>query len=167
MVSWDEFDAIAPEMAPRVRARFDAYQHKVVATLRKDGSPRISGVEATFKDGELWLGMMEGSLKAIDLRRDPRLALHSATEDPPESPNDMAGTVIDAKIAGRAIEVTDPAALHAFSDEQGDDAEPPTSFHLFKVDLAEVVLVSLGDPADHLVIETWREGRGVRRIERR
>ncbi len=165
MVSWQEFAGIAPDMATRAQARFDAYRHKVVATLRKDGSPRISGVEASFKNGELWLGMMEGSLKALDLRRDPRLALHSATEDPPDQPDDMPGAVVDVKASGRAIEVTDREAIGAYAPPTDDGATP--FFHLFKVDLTEVVLVSLGDPPDHLVIETWRAGKGVRRIERR
>jgi len=116
-----------------VRARFEAYKHKTMATLRKDGSPRISGMEASFSDGELWLGTMSGSRKALDLRRDPRLALHSAT-------NDAEMAAGDAKIAGTAVEVSD---------------------HRFRVDLTEVVLTSLGgDPPDHLVIESWQQGKG-------
>jgi hypothetical protein len=38
----------------------------------------------------------------------------------------------------------------------------------FRVDLTEVVLTSLGgDPPDHLVIESWQQGKGYRRVERR
>ena len=65
-----------------MRARFDAHRHKILGTLRADGSPRLSGIETTFKDGELWLGMMPGSRKVQDLQRDPRLALHSPPVDP-------------------------------------------------------------------------------------
>ena len=82
MAGWDEFARSAPDLATAVRRRFDSHRHKMLATLRRDGSPRISGIETTFADGELWLGMMPGSLKALDLRRDPRLALHSASLDP-------------------------------------------------------------------------------------
>src|SRR5215218_11225308 len=106
MANWSEVEAAAPELAARVRATMDAYKHKVLATLRRDGSPRVTGIEATFTDGELWLGMMPGSRKAMDLRRDPRLALHSASLDPPEDPTTWPG---DAKLAGRAVEVDDPA----------------------------------------------------------
>ncbi len=113
----------------------------MVATLRKDGSPRISGIEAEFKDGHVSLGMMSGSLKACDLRRDPRLALHSGTKDPSE----QAGEVIDAKLSGIAQEVS------------------PDFFH---IDVKEVVLITIGNPADHLVIETWRERRGLHMIKR-
>jgi pyridoxamine 5'-phosphate oxidase-like protein len=160
MATWEEFSASAPELAASVRTAFDAHKHKLMATLRKDGSPRISGIEATFADGQLWLGMMPGSRKALDLRRDPRLALHSASVDPPEGdPGAWAG---DAKLAGRAVEVDDPAVLEKLG--AGDQAG---SAHLFRVDLSEAVLTRVGDPADHLVIELWREGIGLRRMQRR
>jgi pyridoxamine 5'-phosphate oxidase-like protein len=159
MASWEEFSAAAPDLAASVRAVFDAHKHKLLATLRKDGWPRISGIEATFERGELWLGMMPGSRKALDLRRDPRLALHSASVDPPDDPGTWAG---DAKLTGRGFEVDDPQVLERLG--AGDQA---ASAHLFRVDLTEVVLTRVGDPADHLLIELWREGEDVRRMQRR
>jgi Pyridoxamine 5'-phosphate oxidase len=168
MASWDEVAAAAPELAARARALFDAHRHKVLATLRKDGSPRVSGIEANFSRGDLWLGMMPGSQKALDLRRDPRLALHSATVDPPDDPAKFEG---DAKLAGLAEEITDPARVRAIVSAEGQaagEAPPePGSFHLFRVDVTELVLTRVGDPPDHLVIEVWREGEGVRRMQRK
>ena len=38
---------------------------------------------------------------------------------------------------------------------------------MFRVDVTELMVLKVGDPADHLVIKTWTVGRGVRRIERR
>ncbi len=156
MPSWSHVEAEAPELAALARAFLDAHLHKTLATLRRDGSPRISGTEANFADGELWLGSMWRSLKALDLLRDPRFALHSGSADPP----DWAG---DAKLAGRAEEVTDPERKAAII---GDDA-PPGLSHLFRADITELVVVHLGDPADHLLIETWHAGRGGSRRERR
>ena len=158
MTSWNEVEAAAPDLAGRARVAFDAHKHKLLATLRRDGSPRISGIEATFADGELWLGMMPGSRKALDLRRDPRLALHSASLDPPDDPTTWAG---DAKLAGRAVEVDDPALKERFV------GGPPGGAHLFRVDVTELVHTRVGDPADHLVIELWQPGRDVRRMQRR
>jgi hypothetical protein len=134
----------------------------MMATLRKDGSPRISGIEATFADGQLWLGMMPESRKALDLRRDPRLALHCTSADP-EMPDG------DAKLARRAIEHTGDETKTAFSNtlEESGQEIPTGPFHLFSVDIQEAVLIRLGDPADHLVIETWRQGRCLSRVERR
>lgn len=163
MGTWDEVRRAAPELSEAVQRRFDAHRHKTLATLRADGSPRISGVEASFRDGEVWLGMMPDSRKARDLQRDPRFALHSATADP-----EMADG--DAKLAGRAVEVTDRATFDWFIGNEKEDKgeEPPEPFHLFRVDVDEIVLTTLGgDPPDHLVIETWRERRGVSRVERR
>ena len=162
MANWAEIETAAPELSGAVRAAFDAHKHKTMATLRADGSPRLSGVEALFADGRLWLGMMDGSRKAQDLRRDPRLALHSATVDP-----ELASG--DARISGRAEAVTDPSTFEAYVRAQSGASgqEPPEVFHLFTVDVSEVVLIRIGDPADHLVIESWREGRGLRRVERR
>jgi hypothetical protein len=136
MPRWDEVERAAPELAAAVQARFDAHRHKLLGTLRADGSPRLSGIEVTFRDGEVWLGMMPDSRKAFDLRRDPRLALHSATVDP---------------------ELLEGDARH-------EDGAP--AGHVFRVDVAELMLIKIGDPADHLVIESWHEGRGVERIER-
>jgi hypothetical protein len=141
-----------PEFADRVRRVFDAHRHKVLATLRRDGSPRVSGIEVEFVDGELFMGMMQGSVKAQDLRRDARLALHAVSEATP--PDDPSSWLCDAKIAGRAVEVIVPT----------DEDEPALRF---KVDITEVVLVRVGQPADHLLIESWHEGRGYERQERK
>jgi hypothetical protein len=159
MTSWEEVTRAEPELAAAVRARFDAHRHKVLGTLRADGSPRLSGIEATFKDGELWLGMMPDSRKAKDLRRDPRMALHSATVDP-----ELADG--DARITGRAVEVTEPGAMAALVEGDERHAEPPSG-HVFRVDVDEVLLLKIGDPADHLVIDSWTPDRGRRTIERR
>jgi Pyridoxamine 5'-phosphate oxidase len=145
MASWSEVEAQAPELAARARGFLDAFKHKTLATLRRDGSPRISGSELEIEGGELWLGSMWNAVKALDLQRDPRFALHSGSPDPD------AGWAGDAKIAGRAVEVTEPGA----------------NAHRFRLDVTELVVVSLGDPADHIVIESWHEGRGVKRVERR
>jgi hypothetical protein len=146
----------APELAARARGFLDAYVHKTLATLRRDGSPRISGTEVNFADGELWLGSMWRSLKALDLQRDPRFALHSGSADPPN----WTG---DAKLAGRVEEVTDPERKTTII---GSEALPGSS-HLFRADITELVIVRVGEPADYLVIETWHMGRGVTRRERR
>ena len=151
MARWQEILDAAPEFAAQVTSVFDAHKHKVVATLRRDGAPRVSGNEARFLEGELLLGMMPRSVKANDLLRDPRLAIHSATIDPELTEG-------DAKIAGQVIEVPDGAFKTRYLEVQGDPGGP---FHLFRVDIEEVVLTRIGDPADHLVIESWHPGRGL------
>jgi len=163
MAEWREVEAAAQDLVSAARERFDAHRHKVLATLRRDGSPRISGVEATFLDGSLYVGMMPGSAKGADLRRDPRMALHSGSPEPDD--DDPSAWPGDAKLEGRATEVTDVDERARFAGAQ--DGMPPGTFDLFRIDVTSLTTVRVGEPADHLLIETWREGAGVRRVERR
>jgi hypothetical protein len=152
MANWAAFEAAEPSLAARVKERFAIRKHKTLATLRKDGSPRISGIEADFGDAEITLGMMPGSVKLRDLERDPRVALHSPTEDPPEGA--PGGWRREAKITARAVEIDFPDS-------------PVAGGRRFRLDITEIVLTHLNAAADQLVIESWNEGVGVRRIERR
>jgi hypothetical protein len=159
MPSWSATLTAAPELAGLVQSRFDAHGLGLLATIRKDGAPRISGIEPSFSAGELWLGMMDGSLKARDLQRDPRFSLHNATTDKAVSDG-------DAKISGRAVEVTDQATFDAFAAafSEATGYAPPGPFHLFRADVTEIVLIR--PRGDHLLIESWSEPAGTRTIKR-
>lgn len=150
MTAWQEVERAAPEFAQRIQTLFDAHRHKTIATVRADGSPRISGIESMFEDGELVFGSMPNARKGADLRRDPRFALHSATVDPVEGSE--AQWPGEAKISGRAI------AAGAITD--GPDGDR------FRADIAEVVHTHLNDTATLLVVEWWTPTRGLRTIER-
>ena len=151
MTSWNNFEAAEPELARRVRALFDAGRHKTIATLRADRSPRISGIECEFAEGELRFGSMPGSRKGADLRRDPRFALHGPTIHPEEGAE--AAWPGEAKIAGRARLV----------ETDGDRA---SEGDLFVAEIDEVVVTALNAEATRLVVESWTPGRGLRRTER-
>ena len=152
--TWSEFEADAPDLATAVRARFEATKHHVLATLRADGAPRVSGTEVQFVAGRLYAGMMPGSVKSTDLLRDPRFALHA-------NPGDGSMTGGDAKVGGIAEHVTDPAELAIYVES----VEPP-DFFLAHLRLTDVVLTSLHPDGDRLVIESWRPGSSVVRRER-
>jgi hypothetical protein len=153
MASWHEIEAAVPELAAEARRLLEAHTHLTLATLRSDGAPRISGTEKKFVEGELYIGSMWQAVKARDLQRDPRYALHSGSADP-------AVWEGDAKVAGVAEEISDPAQVLAVN---GGDVGPS---HLFRLDVHEVVIVHLNDAHDKLVIESWHQGRGISRIER-
>jgi hypothetical protein len=143
MATWQEFTDQAPDLAQTVRERFTVRKHCTMATLRRDGAPRISGTEVELSGGQLWIGSMAGAMKALDLRRDPRVALHSPTVDPPEAnPSDWSG---EAKVAGRAEEV--------------HNADPADTSHRFRIDIDEAVLTRVS--GDRLVVRSWHPGRGV------
>src|SRR3954454_13022451 len=158
MVAWQGFSEQAPELAARVFERFEAHRHKTMATIRADGGPRICGTEAPITLGEVWLGGVTGNRRFADLRRDPRVVIHSASEDP----DVWTG---DAKIAGRAVEVTDGAGKAAFRGAA--EEVPEGDFELFRVVLTVAVVVRLSDGRDHLLVDVWHPGEPVRTAERR
>lgn len=146
MASWQDFVQAAPGFSRRAEALFTAHRHHTMATVRKDGAPRISGTEIEIAFGELCVGMMPATRRAADLRRDPRIAIHSHSVDPPEgNPGAWSG---EAKLFGRAVELT--------GGGRGSDR--------FRVDVEQVVLTWLDSGV--LAIETWAPGHGVVRSER-
>jgi len=153
-VGWSGVEAAVPELARWVRERFGVHRHHVLATVRKDGAPRLTGLEADFRHGELWLGMMNGSRKVADLRRDPRFSLHAN----PGPGTDLVGG--DVRVSGRAVEVTDPGQVARYAAA----VRPPEPFHLFRAELTEVVRTSTEPP--YVVVETWAPGRAPRIIRR-
>jgi hypothetical protein len=158
MASFADVESAEPEFAARVRAAFDAHAHKVLATLRSDGSPRVSGIEMQFVLGEPWLAGMPDSVKFTDLRRDPRFALHSGSSEPDAFDG-------DGKLSGRAFEVTDADDRSRYATAAGIAPED-MGFALFRVELEQVVLVALNEEKTALIISSWRPGRGLTRASR-
>lgn len=155
VVAWKVIERQEPDFARRVRALFDAGRHKTIATLRADGSPRMSGIECEFADGDLRFGSMSEARKGADLRRDPRFALHGPTFHPEEGKEgDWPG---EAKIAGRAVPVG-PVT-------RDGPGEPPDG-ELFVADITEVVITSLNVEDTRLVVESWTPDHGLRKVER-
>lgn len=155
MPSWEAFEQAEPELAARVRALFDAGRHKTIATLRADGSPRISGIECEFVDGELRFGSMEPARKLADLDRDPRFALHGPTFHPEEGKEkEWPG---EAKVAGRARRA---------EPDPGRATEEPAGGVTFIADITEVAVTHLDPEATKLIIDFWTPGRGRRTVER-
>lgn len=155
--SWQTFASAEPELARTVEDRFGAFTHHVLATLRKDGSPRTTGIEVRFLHGELWLGMMPHSRKAVDLRRDARFALQAN----PGAGQDMASG--DVRVAGRAVEVHDPRERARYTDQV--DPPDPESFQLLRAEPAEVVRTFIED-GTYLAMQIWKPGEPLRTVRR-
>jgi hypothetical protein len=147
MAAWQDVEQAEPDFAARVQKLFNAGRHKTIATLRADGSPRISGIECEFADGELRFGSMPGAHKGADLRRDPRFALHGPTIHPEEGKE--AEWPGEAKITGSAV-----------------PAGPAEGGDLFVADISGAVITRLNPEATLLVIESWTPARGLTVAER-
>ena len=143
MASWREFEAAEPDFASRVRKLMGSRKHLTMATLRRDGSPRISGTEVQFTADQLQIGSMPRAVKAEDLLRDPRVAIHGPTHDPTKSGRWRG----EAKLAGTAVEIP----------SSGDGRS-------FRIDIDEIVITRLGGKG--LAIESWSPANGYRVRER-
>ena len=160
MTTWQVFTDEVPEFAARAEARLRAFTHLTMATIRADGSPRISGNEIRFKNGQAFLAGMLLARRWEDLRRDPRVAIHSGSASADE-PTTWAG---DAKVSGLAREVTDPEELATFAGSEKQI--PPGPFALFAIEPTEVTCIGLTSAADAMVIETWKPGQALTRYQR-
>jgi nitroimidazol reductase NimA-like FMN-containing flavoprotein (pyridoxamine 5'-phosphate oxidase superfamily) len=159
MSSWNDVEKAAPDLAAAVRGRIDAHGLAILATVRSDGWPRLSGIEPLFAVGELWLGSMPRSRKADDMDRDGRIALHNATTDK----NVAEG---DVKITGRAVAADEPATQAAFVDawRAAHGTAVPEPFRLYRVDVTELAMIR---PAEgQLAIDSWRVGSAPKRVLR-
>jgi len=152
---WQEFAEACPEIADRAIERFGRQELCMLGTLRADGSPRISPCELDFADGQLILGMMWRSRKALDLLRDPRCVLHTCTTD-------RIGTEGDAKIYGIAEDVQEPDLRRAYRDavkRRIDWAPDEPNFHAFAIDVRSAGFITFGGPK---VVLTWDPEHGTR-----
>lgn len=145
MSEWRDFESAAAELADRIQGRFERHRHAVMATLRRDGSPRLSGMEAPIRDGRLWLAMDATSHKADDLRRDPRFSLHSA----PDHEDLLLG---DARIEGLAVEAQEEE-VDLFIKGHRFPIEDSSTMTLFTGHVTRVILTWVEGEA--LLVESW------------
>jgi hypothetical protein len=146
-VRWEQFEADAPELAALALAEFERYGMALVGTIRKDGSPRISSVDPHRLGGELYLGMMWRSRKAVDLLRDPRLVLRNAICT-------NRGDEVELSLHGRAIEIRDGEVRRRYAEELPNWGD--RDFHLFAVDIQGAGLVRYEDGKQH--VKVWPRG---------
>ncbi len=152
---WNEFVAACPEIAEVAETRFRADELVVLGTVRSDGTARVSPCEIDFAEGELLMGMMWRSHKALDLLRDPRITVHSATADRMNPGGDV-------KLRGLAVDVTDPTLRQVYRDTiraRIDWAPDEPGFHLFSLDVASAAYLRFGDGG---VAKVWDPAEGLR-----
>jgi len=152
-MNWAAFVADAPRLGTLCEERLIGPGVLLVVTVRRDGTARLSPVEPFVLDGELWLSMLWGSRKAADLRRDPRVLLHSIVTS-------RDGVNGEVKLRGCAIGVDDLEARKRYTEAVSVLGWTPTEpfFHLFRIDVAEVTYVRYEENGDQHVAR-WPERR--------
>ncbi len=163
-VDWGEVEGAVPEFAAAVLARLEATKHHVLATLRSDGAPRVSGTEVILGHGVVAIGCMWGSVKALDLLRDGRFALHSNPGDGSMEGGDAKLVGVAAPLSGMLAQAI--AATLGGEQEGGERSEVPEPFHLFRLDLSQVVLSEVDHERNCMVIRSWWPDRGLVVAER-
>lgn len=162
MTSWDEFSQAAPRIATVFSRRHTATGHLcLLATIRADGSPRISPLEPKIFEGQLWLIGMPHTTKFADLARDPRFCLHTATVDTQVSDG-------DAKLWGVVDDVRDEALHQRFAvalfDEMGLDLRGQKFDHFYAADLTSASAVQVAD--GHMDVTVWKRGEPERVVRK-
>ena len=154
---WDAFEQACPDIATRAVERFRADELVMLGTLRIDGSPRVSPCELDFAAGRLFLGMMWRSKKAVDVLRDPRVAVHSV-------PSDRMNPGGDVKLYGHVVDeaASDVRAAFLAAIKARIDWQPDEPYHLFSLDVASAGYTVFGEPSYALA---WDPSRGLRRLE--
>jgi hypothetical protein len=167
MASFADVENVEPDLADRVRAVLSSTTNAVLGTIRRDGAPRLSGADPYFHDGQLCIWSMPRARKGADLRRDPRVAVHSIPWDSRKL-RDGAADVgqADAKVSGTAVLASDVGELSAFREwlksERG--FEPPEDWDLFIIDIDALAVISVDN--GQLVVDRWSTTGGRQTMRR-
>lgn len=158
-VIWRDLDAAAPDLARLGRERLEATGVALVGTVRKDGSPRISPIEPYLVGDHLLLGMLSGSRKAADLRRDPRCVVHSSVSD-------INGSEGEFKIEGRAVLVADGELLRA-DDRAWWNAPGASDASVFAIDILAAAFISWDTRQGTMTVLRWTPEVGLTKTAQR
>ena len=160
MFGWADFEREAPSVAAAGRELIARYRYLLAGTIRSDGTPRISPVEAHLVDGALVLALEAGTLKVRDLRRDPRIVLNAPIVDP-DDPE------LEFKMRGRAVPISagEPWATAAEAIERASGWRPGPEWYVVSIDIDDAAAIAWRD--GEMTMDLWRRGRGIEHRERR
>jgi len=151
VVEWSELERRQPGLAGLGRRRLLEPGVVLVATIRGDGTPRISPVEPYVLDGVLWLSMLWRSRKAADLLRDPRVLVHSVVTG-------RDGGEGEFKIRGTARAERDPDQWRRYAAAVAASlgwSPEPGRFHLFAVGIGDVTFIRYDDATGDQHVARW------------
>ncbi len=156
-MNWRELETEAPDIADLGKQRLDQARVALLATLRKDGSPRISPVEPFLTEGQLLFGAISWSLKTRDLVRDPRCVLHSAISGPDSGEGEL-------KLYGRATEADDQVRDNC--QEGWWLSRPPDTATVFALNIEQATFISWDTEQSQMTVRSWSPQRGFTETRR-
>jgi hypothetical protein len=137
VASWGDFEAQAPGLAAFGAGRL-AVPPAYLATVRRDGRPRVHPVTPIIGEGRLFLFMEPTSPKGRDLVERARYALHNGVPD-------IFGSGGEFFMSGRAALVDDPERRAEATTAAG--YRPEDRYILFQLDVDEAGGNGYGDVA--------------------
>lgn len=153
MTTWAEFVAAAPELAAAGEELWHRQGLMFLATVRRDGSPRIHPVVPILEDGRIFVAIAPRSPKWRDLARDPRCVLHTL----PGERDDEFLLRCTASERPEALGEVRRAANHVIHDED----------RIFEYDIYQADLgwwENVGQPGTYHVRRRWTPDDGVVQI---
>lgn len=154
-MNWSELERRQPKLADLGRQHLLDPGVVLVATIRRDGTPRLSPVEPFIMDGDLWLSMLWQSTKAADLTRDPRILVHSVVTN-------RNGEEGELKVRGHARSEKDSGLQRRYANAvaQALGWKPePGHFHLFAVDIDHLSYLRYDNSTGDQYVTQWPPGR--------
>lgn len=134
-MSWKTFEEQAAELAEFVKTRL---HNKVayLATIRKDGSPRVHPFTPIIGEGYFFVFMEPTSPKGHDLRRDGRYAVHCSVSDTSGESGEVIVTgtakfIEDSEVRAQAVRVC--------------PYQPAERYILFELEIEHVLITEYGD----------------------
>jgi len=154
MLTWQEFTAVRPDLAEAGHALLHQFGIGLafLATVRRDGGPRLHPVCPLIHEGHLFVFVVGHSPKRYDLQRDGRYALHTF---PPADNDD------EFYCTGSAIPVSEPALRQAIAEQAKHHVEDhEILFELYLDRALHTTWENLRQPNTRPVYTKWWKGDG-------
>jgi hypothetical protein len=145
-MTWKTLEEQQPELAAFGYERLNG-RVAYLATIRKDGSPRLHPMTPIIGQGHLFVFMEPTSPKGHDLQRNGRFAIHCAVSD-------NSGASGEFNITGHA-HLVDDAELRALAVSLSSFA-PADRYILFEFDIESAASTVYTE--DRAVRQLWKKG---------
>lgn len=143
-MTWKEFEDGSPELAQLAGEKLNR-KIAYLATLRKDGSPRLHPVTPFIGNGMLFIFTEPSSPKIKDLKRDGRYAMHCSVG--------RNGALIEVLVSGKAVMLSDPL-IREQAEKIARSEEVTKDYALFEFHISQVLVVTY-DEEEKQVVRRW------------
>jgi hypothetical protein len=144
-MSWKLFEENAPELA---QLSYEKLNRKIayLATIKKDGSPRLHPITPFIGHGMLFIFTEPSSPKIRDLRRDGRYAMHCSVGG--------EGPLVEVLVSGEAVVIPNSHIRWELAESIAASPVVTDSYVLFEFQVKRVLVVEY-DEDRKPVVRRW------------